>query len=693
MARKLVVEIIGDSRSLERSFARSAKAGKQFGVSMTGIGRSIAGVTAVFAGAAGFTSVVRTAFSEMAESNKVMAQTNAVLKSTGGVAGVTAAHVHDLADALLRKTGIDDEAIASAENLLLTFTNVRNVVGQGNDIFDQATRTILDMSAVQGDLESNTRAIGKALQDPIRGVTALRRVGVALTVQQEQQIKTLVKQGRVMDAQKIILRELTTEFGGQAEAVGNVQPWNRLRETIANISGDLAQKLMPAITDAADRLQTWLDDTGNVARIQSAFDTIIRTIGKIAGAVGRVNTALGGWKDTLTIVTGLWVGFKLAGMTSATAVLAANTYAAAGTAAAWRAALISTGFGALAVAAGLAATYIVTHWEKVKDWFRQFWLWLEYTGNQAALAVVEPFSHLPDRAGEWARDAKEAILANLEGIDQDMAAVGEKAGEAFNQGMQRTLGAGPGMTPPGWLPGGTGAKPPGGGGGGAGGGGRKGVTQTQRNQWFDAMIGRKQERARSIADLRDIVRDLEARLKITKDITRRMRLQDEIWQMQQQIAARSRQLQEERQATQLGWLEFAVERAEATKTLNDDLKTMRAIEAYWKERIRQEGRTLDNVTELYRIQQRIRDLHKKNTDTDPLAGLMQASTKKLTAMLAAGTGLGVGGRRVLGANISGLQMRPVYVSVQMDGREVGRAVTKQQTRTGKRTARQTSGSR
>jgi len=79
--------------------------------------------------------------------------------------------------------------------------------------------------------------------------------------------------------------------------------------------------------------------------------------------------------------------------------------------------------------------------------------------------------------------------------------------------------------------------------------------------------------------------------------------------------------------------------------------------------------------------------------SDPLAGLMQVSSKRLTAILAAGTGLGAAGRRVLGANIAGAELQPLHVHVNIDGREVGRAVTKDQARTSRRTARQTSGHR
>ena len=105
-------------------------------------------VGALAAGAAGVGALVATVkigIGEFAQAQKVAAQTNAVIKSTGGVAKVSADHVDDLAGKLMKKSGVDDEAIASGENLLLTFTNIRNEVGKGNDIFDQTTKAALDM--------------------------------------------------------------------------------------------------------------------------------------------------------------------------------------------------------------------------------------------------------------------------------------------------------------------------------------------------------------------------------------------------------------------------------------------------------------------------------------------------------------------------------------------------------------------
>ena len=58
----------------------------------------------------------------------------------GGSANVTAKQVDKLSASLMEKSGVDDEVIQSGENMLLTFTKIRNEAGKGNDIFNQATK-------------------------------------------------------------------------------------------------------------------------------------------------------------------------------------------------------------------------------------------------------------------------------------------------------------------------------------------------------------------------------------------------------------------------------------------------------------------------------------------------------------------------------------------------------------------------
>jgi hypothetical protein len=253
-----------DDSALDRSERKSTqlagRVGKSFGRLAVGLGAGL--VTGV--GAAGF--AVKKFADAAIESNKVAAQTAAVLKSTGGAAHVSATQVSDLATAISNKTGVDDEAIQSGENLLLTFTKVRNEAGRGNDVFNQATQTITDMSAALGqDTKASAIQLGKALQDPVRGVTALQRVGVSFTASQRDQIKALVESGHTLEAQKLILGELKTEFGGSAAAIAT--PFDRLKVTFGNIQEQLGNALLPVL----NRVATFL-----AGHLPGVIDTVVR---------------------------------------------------------------------------------------------------------------------------------------------------------------------------------------------------------------------------------------------------------------------------------------------------------------------------------------------------------------------------------------------------------------------------------
>ena len=76
---------------------------------------SLASKAALGAGvgiAYGLGKVAKIGWDEFNQGQKVAAQTNAV----EGVANVTAGHVNELANKIMRYSGIDDEAIASGEN-------------------------------------------------------------------------------------------------------------------------------------------------------------------------------------------------------------------------------------------------------------------------------------------------------------------------------------------------------------------------------------------------------------------------------------------------------------------------------------------------------------------------------------------------------------------------------------------------
>src|SRR5262249_24601999 len=116
------------------------------------------------------------------------------------------------------------------------------------------TKTMLDMSVALGqDMKTSAVQLGKALNDPIKGVSALQRVGVSFTQAQKAQIKALVESGNTLGAQKIILGELNNEFGGSAEAAGKTLPGqiNVLQQSFSNLTGQIVGTLAPILTTVA----------------------------------------------------------------------------------------------------------------------------------------------------------------------------------------------------------------------------------------------------------------------------------------------------------------------------------------------------------------------------------------------------------------------------------------------------------
>jgi hypothetical protein len=252
--RKVEVAIVGDASSMVRAFRQADGAAGRFGkkgskMGAIGMGLLAGGAAgAALAISQGLSAALQTGISEFSEAQKVSAQTAAALKSTGGAAGVTQQHIEDMASSMQEATGLEDDMIQSSQNLLLTFTKISNA---GPDkIFDRATRATADLSVALGkDMNSSALMVGKALNDPIKGVTALGRAGVQFTAGQKGTIKSLVETGNVAGAQKMILKELETQVGGSARAFGETTPGQV--EKAKRAFEDLSQGAVAAVVPLA----------------------------------------------------------------------------------------------------------------------------------------------------------------------------------------------------------------------------------------------------------------------------------------------------------------------------------------------------------------------------------------------------------------------------------------------------------
>jgi len=238
-------------------------------------------------GLSAVTHFVEGSIKRFIEQERVEAQLNQTLKSTGYAAGLTAEQLKAMARGLQDVTAYGDEAVIGAENLLLTFTNI------GKDIFPTALETVLNMSTALGqDLKSSAIQLGKALQDPILGVTALRRVGVNFNEAQTEVIKKLVKTGHAAEAQKLILKELEAEFGGSARAARDTLGGSleALKNSFGDLQESLGAKFAPALKDIADNLIPKLEGPMNVlgdtlAMLFDTFTEILPIITEVAASL------------------------------------------------------------------------------------------------------------------------------------------------------------------------------------------------------------------------------------------------------------------------------------------------------------------------------------------------------------------------------------------------------------------------
>jgi hypothetical protein len=280
----IVVPIVADTSGLVRGLSKGQSGLRRFGK----IAAGVAGAAAL----GGLVATVKVGIDEFMEAQKVLAQTGAVLKSTGGVAKVTSKDITTLSSSIMRMTGIDDEAVQAGQNLLLTFTKIRNETGKGNDIFNQATLAMTDLSVAMGkDLNSSAILVGKALNDPVKGVGALSKAGVQFTADQKEMIKGMVESGDVMGAQKMILKELETQFAGSAEAAGKTLSGqlNILKQTFSNLAGELVSKFMPSVARATQKLLDFVVE----------FAARPTFIGKVSFIIDSIKDSVGNSYDSL----------------------------------------------------------------------------------------------------------------------------------------------------------------------------------------------------------------------------------------------------------------------------------------------------------------------------------------------------------------------------------------------------------
>lgn len=250
---------------------------------MVGGAALTAGVTVPFLA---FANASETAFEEAQQG---ASQTEAALKSMGNGSGRSFDELTQAAQRFQDTLAVDgDDVLKSVTANLLTFGNV------AGEQFDRAQLAAINLSRrMGGDLQSSTLMVGKALNDPIKGLGALRRVGIQFTESQQELIKSLVKTGDVAGAQKIMLGELERQFGGSAAAYAKSAAG--IKEANALAFGDIQEMVGEVVTSIKGPLLSVIHDllTGFLALSPGAQKFALAGVAVLA-VIGPLTTAIGG---------------------------------------------------------------------------------------------------------------------------------------------------------------------------------------------------------------------------------------------------------------------------------------------------------------------------------------------------------------------------------------------------------------
>lgn len=362
------------------------------------------------------------------------AQVKAGLESTGHAAGIAYEELEESAKKFGSTFKFTRAEIMEMQSVMVTFPGITEKV------FGDASQAIMDMSTrLHKPLDDVAIMVGKALQDPERGITAMRRVGVNFNDTQTEIIKNLVRTGQAAKAQSMILQELQTEFAGSAKAAADADPlfkFNKLMGSLKMAVGETAITLLHDLTPALEYIGEKFKQVGQFIKDH------VDVLKALAVGIGVAGVAYGAYR--LILLSGIaiqaaqtaWTYIQIASMFTLgaayegasvfTVLLTAAQY---GLNAAWAANPI--GIVILALAAVAAAVfYAYNHFAKFRGFLWGVWETIKEFGRIAS-DVFMGLWHVIH--GVFTMDASEIKLGGAQSISAIFDA-GNRLGSAFKKG-------------------------------------------------------------------------------------------------------------------------------------------------------------------------------------------------------------------------------------------------------------------
>jgi hypothetical protein len=223
--------------------------------------------------------------------------------------GAATDRVSAYAESLEKTVAVDADVIKATQTKLATFGELTKSVGKADGAFDRATKAALDLAAAGfGTAEGNAVQLGKALQNPIKGIAALAKSGVTFTDSEKEKIKALTESGKLLEAQEMILKAVEGQVGGTAEA--SASSFDKMKFSLAGVSDTFGEMLLPVIDAVAPKLAAfseWAQKNPGLMKVA------VITIGALTAAVVALNIAMSLNPVSLIVIgIGLLIGLLAA---------------------------------------------------------------------------------------------------------------------------------------------------------------------------------------------------------------------------------------------------------------------------------------------------------------------------------------------------------------------------------------------
>lgn len=462
--------MLADAKAAIANFDKIGKAAEGMGRKFSALKSGLAlGAVAVA------TKAVFDAFAGAKEAAQATRVLDNQIKNLGTSGKAAFSGAADFAQTLGNNIGVDDDAIKPVLSKLASFPDAFKKGSDGADAMKRATAAAFDLQAIGiGDAGSNIVQIGKALTDPVKGMAALNKSGVSFSAETKKQIANLVKQGKLGQAQKLLLAGIETNAKGAAAAA--TTPVEKLKVAAQNLAEGLAGKVLPMVnqmatyfTDkvlpAVTKLADWLGPKISTALtvFKAVLSGVVTLFGNpavqaFATAIGTMVAAFLVYQQVMKVVTAVQLAYNIvmaanpvvliaiavAGLIAGIVYLATRTQVFQTI---WKAAwgAIQTAFSAvfnfvrdhwkllvviLTGPIGAAVLIIARHWSSIKNGASGVYTWITGKFN----AIVGFVTGLPGRighaaAGMWDgmktafKDAINFIIRGWNSLDFSMPSV------------------------------------------------------------------------------------------------------------------------------------------------------------------------------------------------------------------------------------------------------------------------------